>query len=344
LAPNSADPKKRRKIPSWIGTFIFILVMLVAGGWGVLIVLYAPVLPENLRIPAALTIGALMLLSIIGVFLRRLRPAVAVLALAVALATLSWAQVKPSHAGDWPAEVSRLAQASIDGDRVTMTNVRNFEWHGTDQFVERWEVRTYSLSSLKRLDMITSYWAGPNIAHVLLSFGFDTGDHLVASIEIRRRSDQQYSTLKGAFRNFEIIYILGDERDLLRLRTTFRKERVYLFRLRTPPEAVRRLFLEYLLTINDLADHPRFYNTLTTNCTTQVRVAGLAAGAVIPWNWRLLLTGHVPDYLYSRGSVDTRLPLPELFRRSQINEAADRADDSDSFSAAIRETVPDPLR
>jgi hypothetical protein len=269
---------------------------------------------------------------------------VAALALAVALASLSWARVTPSHAGDWPAEISRLAQASIDGDRVTITNVRNFEWHGTDQFVERWEVRTYSLSSLNRLDLIASYWAGPNIAHLLLSFGFDTGDQVVASIEIRRRSDQQYSTLKGAFRNFEIIYILGDERDLLRLRTTFRKEQVYLFRLRTPPEAVRRLFLEYLRTINDVAEHPRFYNTLTTNCTTQIRVAGLAAGAVIPWNWRLLLTGHVPDYLYSRGSVDTRLPFPELFRRSQINEAADRADDGDSFSAAIRETVPDPLR
>jgi Domain of unknown function (DUF4105) len=344
LASNSTDPEKRRKVPSWIRTVISILAILVAGGWAVLVVLYAPILAERLRIPAASGIGVLMLLSIIGVFRRRLRPAVAALALAVALASLSWARVTPSHAGDWPAEISRLAQASIDGDRVTITNVRNFEWHGTDQFVERWEVRTYSLSSLNRLDLIASYWAGPNIAHLLLSFGFDTGDQVVASIEIRRRSDQQYSTLKGAFRNFEIIYILGDERDLLRLRTTFRKEQVYLFRLRTPPEAVRRLFLEYLRTINDVAEHPRFYNTLTTNCTTQIRVAGLAAGAVIPWNWRLLLTGHVPDYLYSRGSVDTRLPFPELFRRSQINEAADRADDSDSFSAAIRETVPDPLR
>ena len=344
MASNSTDPEKRRKVPSWIRTVISILAILVAGGWTVLVVLYAPILSERLRIPAASGIGVLVLLSIIGVFRRRLRPAVAALALAVALASLSWARVTPSHAGDWPAEISHLAQASIDGDRVTITNVRNFEWHGTDRFVERWEVRTYSLSSLNRLDLIASYWAGPNIAHLLLSFGFDTGDQVVASIEIRRRSDQQYSTLKGAFRNFEIIYILGDERDLLRLRTTFRKEQVYLFRLRTPPEAVRRLFLEYLHTINDVAEHPRFYNTLTTNCTTQIRVAGLAAGAVIPWNWRLLLTGHVPDYLYSRGSVDTRLPFPELFRRSQINEAADRADDSDSFSAAIRETVPDPLR
>ena len=264
--------------------------------------------------------------------------------MAVALATLGWARLEPSHAGDWPPEVSHLAQASIDGDRVTISNIRNFEWFSTDRFLERWETRSYSLSSLNRLDIIASYWAGPHIAHLILSFGFDTGQQLVASVEIRRRVDQEYSTLKGAFRNFELIYILGDERDLLRLRTTFRKEHVYLFRLRTPPDVVRRLFLEYLRTINQLAEQPRFYNTLTTNCTTQIRVAGLEAGAVIPWNWRLVLTGHTPAYLYSRGSVDTRLSFEELYRRSQINAAADRVGDSESFSAAIRETVPDPLR
>ena len=237
-----------------------------------------------------------------------------------------------------------MAHATIEGDRVTIRNVRNFEWHGTDRFVERWETRNYALSSLQRLDLIASYWAGPHIAHLLVSFGFVGGEQLVASIEIRRRRDQTYSTMEGLFRNFELIYILGDERDLVRLRTSFRKERVYLFRLRTPPDAVRRMFLEYLRTVNRLAEQPRFYNTLTTNCTTQIRVAGIAAGAVIPWNWRLLLTGHTPEYLYERGASDTRLPFDELVRRAQINEAADRAGDSAEFSRAIRVAAPDPLR
>jgi hypothetical protein len=178
----------------------------------------------------------------------------------------------------------------------------------------------------------------------MVSFGFATGDQLVASIEIRRRRDQAYSTMEGLFRNFQLVYILGDERDLLRLRTTFRKERVHLFRLRTPPAKVRRMFLEYLRTVNELAVQPRFYNTLTTNCTTQIRMAGMAAGAAIPWSWKLLLTGHTPEYLYERGTPDTRLPFPELFRRAQINEAADRAGDSPEFSRAIRAVVPDPLR
>jgi hypothetical protein len=334
----------RRRGRFVLGKAAGVLAILAAGGWAVLVVLYAPVLADGMRVPAAAVVGLLVPLALSGLFWRPLLPAVVALAAAVALATLAWARVAPSSAGDWPAEVGRLAHATIEGDRVTIRNVRNFEWHGTDRFVERWETRTYSLSSLERLDLIASYWAGPQIAHLMVSFGFATGDQLAASIEIRRRRDQAYSTMEGLFRNFELIYILGDERDLVRLRTTFRKERVYLFRLRTPPARVRRIFLEYLRTVNGLAEDPRFYNTLTTNCTTQIRVAGMAAGAAIPWSWKLLLTGHTPEYLYEQGAPDTRLPFPELFRRAQINEAADRAGAGPNFSSAIRALVPDPLR
>jgi uncharacterized protein DUF4105 len=327
-----------------LGKAVGVILIVAAAGWAVLVVLYAPVLAEGLRLPGAAAVAVLAFLSIAGLFFRPLRPAIVGLALAVALATAAWARVPPSSSGNWPPEVARLPHATIEGDRVTVHDVRNFEWHGTDSFVERWETRTYSLSSLQRLDLIASYWAGPHIAHLMVSFGFDSGDQLVASIEIRRRRDQTYSTMEGLFRNFELIYILGDERDLVRLRTTFRKERVHLFRLRTPPDRVRRMFLEYLRTVNTLAEHPRFYNTLTTNCTTQIRVAGIAAGAAIPWNWRLMLTGHTPEYVYERGAADARLPFAELFRRSLINEAADRAGDSADFSRAIRAAVPDPLR
>ncbi len=328
---------------SAIGKILGVLAILAAGAWSALVLHYAPVLPAGARIAAGLAVAVLVLLSLAGFFWRRLRPAIAALAVLCGLATFGWARVSPSHEGDWPSEVRHLAQASIEGDRVIIRNIRNFEWHGTRTSLERWEERSYSLSALSRLDLIASYWAGPHVAHLMLSFGFDTGEHLVASIEIRRRRDQEYSTLKGAFRNFELIYILGDERDLLRLRTAFRKERVHLFRLSTPPERVRRLFLEYLRTINRLAERPRFYNTLTTNCTTQIRVAGVAAGAVIPWDWRLLLTGHTPEFLYARGTPDTRLSFEELHRRAQINEAADQAGASAEFSWIIRERVPDPL-
>jgi hypothetical protein len=320
------------------------MAILAAGCWAGLVLLYAPILPVPMRLPLALAIAALALASCAGIFARRLRPMIGALGVAVAITSWGWTRITPSQDGDWPPEVMRLARASIDGDRVTIRNIRNFDWQGTDRFIERWEDRSYALSSLDRLDLITSYWAGPHIAHVMLSFGFDTGDQIAASIEVRRRKDQQYSTLKGFFRNFELIYILGDERDLIRLRTMFRKERVYLYRLRTSPTVVRRIFLEYLRTINGLAAEPRFYNTMSTNCTTQIRIAGLAAGLAIPWDWRLLLTGHIPEFLYARGSSDTRLPFEELSRRAQINNEADHAANGALFSQAIRQEVPDPLR
>ena len=245
------------------------LVILATGCWSALVLLYAPALPESVRAPFAALMAVLTIASLAGVFLRRLRIAIVALGLAIALTALGWISISPSKEGNWPPEVARLAQASIDGDRVTIRNVRNFEWQSADTYIERWEERSYSLASLNRLDLIASYWAGPHIAHVMLSFGFDTGAQLVASIEIRRSKDQEYSTLKGFCRNYELIYVLGDERDLIRLRTTFREERVYLYRLRTPPALVRRIFLEYLRTVNELAARPSFYNTFTTNCTTQ---------------------------------------------------------------------------
>lgn len=342
--PSAPTRRRRGRGLRILGKVAAVLAILATGSWAGLALLYAPVLPELARLPFALAVAALTLASLAGVFARRLRPAIGCLGLAAALTSAGWMWITPSQDGDWPAEVRHLARAAIDGDRVTIRNVRNFDWQGTDRFVERWEDRSYSLASLDRLDLTTSYWAGPHIAHVMLSFGFDTGEQLVASIEVRRRRDQEYSTLKGFFRNFELIYILGDERDLIRLRTTFRKERVYLYRLRAPPTVVRRVFLEYLRTVNGLAAEPRFYNTLTTNCTTQIRMAGIAAGLAIPWDWRLLLTGHTPEFLYARGSPDTRLPFEELRRRAEINDAADRAGGGALFSQAIRQDVPDPLR
>ncbi len=336
--------RRRRRGLRILGKVAAVLAILFTGSWAGLVLLYAPVLPEPAQLPFALAVAALTLASLAGVFAKRLRLAIGVLGLAVALTSAGWMWIAPSEDGDWPPEVRRLARASIDGDRVTIQSIRNFDWQDTDRFVERWEDRSYSLASLNRLDLITSYWGGPHIAHVMLSFGFDTGEQLVASIEIRRRRHQEYSTLKGFFRNYELIYILGDERDLIRLRTTFRKERVHLYRLRTPPAVVRRVFLEYLRAINALAAEPRFYNTLTTNCTTQIRMAGLAAGLAIPWDWRLALTGHTPEFLYARGSPDTRLPFEELRRRAQINDAADQAGDGALFSRVIRQDLPDPLR
>ena len=248
--------------------------------------------------------------------LRRLRPALLVYAVGMLAVVVGWAGLRPTNHADWIPEVAQAPTAITGGDWVTIANVRNFAWRTESDFEPRWEERRYDLRQLERLDLVASYWAGDAIAHTILSFGFKDGSQLAASIEIRRRVGQDYSPVAGFFRNYELVYVLADERDVIRLRTNVRHEQVFLYRLKTPPEAVRALFVAYLREVNMLAQQPEFYNTLTTNCTTQIRVNAIAAGGTVPWSWKVLLSGHLPEYLYDRAIVDTRLPFEELRGRS----------------------------
>ena len=328
----------------WLGLLAVGLAVLGLGGWSTLALLLSPILPPPARLPAAIGMAAVLLAALVGLGVRRLRPALIVYSLAVALVALGWSGLKPTNDADWIPEVARAPTASVDGDRVVIHNVRNFAWRTETAFEPRWEERRYDLGQLQRLDLVASYWAGDAIAHVIVSFGFADGSQLAASIEIRRRKGQDYSPVAGFFRNYELVYVLADERDIIRLRTNVRHEQVFLYRLRTKPEAVRQLFLEYLRRVDELARQPEFYNTVTTNCTTQIRVNALAAGGSIPWSWKVLVSGYVPEYLHDLGVVDERMPFDELRRRSLIDGTAQAADFDPRFSQRIRADLPDPLR
>jgi hypothetical protein len=182
---------------------------------------------------------------------------------------------------------------------------------------------------------------GPSIAHTIMSFGFDDGRHLDFSIELRRAQKDEFSAIAGFFKTHELIYIGADERDLMTLRK-IRNEQIQLYRLRTPPERVRALLVEYIKQANELAIHPSFYNTLTTNCTTTIFNMVRAVTSSIPFDWRIILTGHLPDYLYEHGAVDTRIPLEELRRRADVTRRVDGNLNETDFSLQIREGVPAP--
>jgi hypothetical protein len=319
-------------------------VILALGAWMALVLLFAPILPQTVRPLAATLAGLVAATAVVGLVKHRFRTALPTFGLVLVVVAVGWIRLSPSHDERWIPEFAHLPASNIDGDRVVIRNVRNFDWQSEDEFIERWEERNYSLERLERIDLIASYWAGEDIAHLIVSFGFEGGEQIAASIETRRRIGQEYSAVAGFFRNYDLAYVLADERDVVRLRTNIRGERVYLYRLRAPRDVVRRVFVEYLQTIDEIAREPRFYNTLTTNCTTEIRVAGVGAGLTIPLDWRLLLTGHTPEYLYDRGSVDLRLPFDELRRRSNIDTTARAADVDPLFSIRIRESVPDPLR
>ena len=208
-------------------------------------------------------------------------------------------------------------------------------------YTEHWEERTYDLSKLRSLDLFLVYWMGPSIAHTIMSFGFDDGRYLDFSIELRRTRNDQYSAVAGFFKTHELVYIGADERDLMTLRKA-RHEQIQLYRLRTPPERARALLVEYIKQANDLAAHPRFYNTLTTNCTTTIFDMMQIVTSSIPFDWRIILTGHLPSYLYEHDAVDTRIPLEELRQRADVTSRVDAGLSEVEFSSRLREGVPAP--
>ncbi|HSB70995.1 MAG TPA: DUF4105 domain-containing protein [Candidatus Methylomirabilis sp.] len=281
-------------------------------------------------------VGCVALLALVRPFGRG---AIAVcLALAAVLAW--WLAVPPRNDRDWSPDVARLPRATIAGNRVTIENVRDFEYRTETDFTERWETRTYHLDRLRGVDMFLSFWGPTLIAHTIVSWEFDAGPPLAVSIETRKERGESYSALRGFFRQYEVYYVVADERDVIRLRTNYRGERVYLYRLRLRPDRARAILLDYLKEVNYLAEQPRWYNALTHNCTTTIRHHAQQVGADRPWDWRILANGRLDEMGYERGQIDTSLPFPELKARSDITGKAKAADAALDFSNRIREGLP----
>jgi hypothetical protein len=251
-----------------------------------------------------------------------------------------WTRLQPTNDHEWADDVARITTGAVAGSLVTLHNVRNFDWRSQTDYTQRWETRTYDLDQLRTVDMIMSYWARPSIAHMLVSFGFEDGAQVVFSVEIRRQRTQAFSEIGGFFKEFELSIIAADERDVVRLRTNVRGEDDYLYRLQLPSHAMRSLFLGYVGEANSLVDSPRFYNTITVNCTTLVYHMMKRIVGRLPLDYRLLFSGYLPEYVYRVGGLDRRHSLVELRRLGHITERARISDRSESFSADIRRGIP----
>jgi hypothetical protein len=251
-----------------------------------------------------------------------------------------WLSISPSHDRPWRPEVAVMPRATIDGDRVRITGVRNFEYRSLDDFTPRYEEREVQLSHLTGLDFFVSYWSKGPVGHTFLSFIFDNAPPLSISIETRPEVGEGFNPVASLFKQFELIYVVGDERDLVGVRTNFRKETVFLYRLNSSPDNVRRLLMVYLKRINELADRPEFYHLLSNSCTINIIRYANAAGRTGRFDIRHVLNGLIDNYLYYSGRIDTTLPFDELRRRSRINEAAQAADDAPDFSERIRASLP----
>lgn len=256
-----------------------------------------------------------------------------------------WLSLEPSNNRPWQANVDRTAWADVNGDKVDIHNFRNCDYHSEFDYTCHWETKTVDLSQLRGGDLFFTHWGSPWIAHPILSFQFGDNDHVAFSIETRNQIGRGYSAIRGFFRQYELIYVIADERDVIRLRTNYRTgEEVSLYHLKASPERSRAIFLEYLKSANKLHEHPQWYNALTSNCTTNLYddVAAANGSGQKPWtvNLHLPLNGKDDEKGYKKGALAGNLPFLELQKRALINPAAQAADQSPDFSYLIRKGRP----
>ena len=299
--------------------------------------LYVDFRVAALRIPATLTY-VLVIITILFKVKRKRRAAVLCFA-GFCIVLAWWLTLRPSNHGDWKPDVVRTAWAQIDGDRVTIHDFRNCDYRTETDYADCWSDRTFYLSQIRATDLFLTNWGLPFASHPIVSFQFGDNQHVAFSIEARYRAGQGYSPILGLFRQYGLIFVTADERDVIRLRTNYRKdEEVYMYRIQARPEISRSMFLTYVSYLNKLRDHPEWYNQLTRNCTTTLDKQ-LAADMPNqqPRDYRLILNGTLDELLYDRGRLVTGgLRFPELKEREHINTAAKAANQSPDFSALIR--------
>src|SRR5262245_41842621 len=321
----------------WVLALFRFLFLSLLVAWTVLAVYFSNLPWAWLRLVLAVAVA---IFSVWALWLTR-RPRMGWAFTGLFLVVLAWfASIQPSHDRTWRREVAVMPRAIIDGDRVRLTGVRNFDYRSETDFTERWEERDVSLAELSSVDLFISSWKAGPIAHTFVSFNFENAAPICISIETRPEEGEGFAPIASLFKQFELIYVVGEERDIVGVRVNHRNEDVYLYRIQTTSEAARRLFRVYLERINELADRPEWFHLLKSNCTLNIVRYANVAGRDGGWDIRHHLNRWVDGYLYDAGLVDTTLPLEELRRRSRINDAATSAQDAPDFSRRIRESLP----
>src|SRR6266513_2112719 len=325
------------RIVRWIGESLVLLILVIAAVWAFGAVWFdAPFGAGNRLAGVLLAITLVVVLLFVRPFGRKL----GMFGVLFAGVLIWWLTLSPTNDSNWQPDVAQKAWADIQDDEVTLHNVRNCDYQTQTDYTPHWETRTVRLSQITGIDLAVDYWGSPWIAHPIVSFQFADAPPLCFSIETRKTVGQTYSTIGGLYRQYALIYLVADERDVIRLRTNYRNEDIYLYHLTAPPARVRARFLEYVRSLNALRAQPRWYNAITTNCTTSIR-SQHPSKERIPWDWRILLNGKGDELLYQeRALVTGGLPFAELKARSLIDTRARAANDSPDFSKLIRVGLP----
>ncbi|GGH25531.1 membrane protein [Alsobacter metallidurans] len=318
------------------------LAVLGLGAWGALALWFRAPGPELVRGALAVLWAAALLAILAGLFtVRRRQAAVAFAACAIGLIGW-WLTIRPSNTRDWTPDVARTAHGEIVGDRLTVHDVRNFRWRSDTDFDQAWDTRSFDLGKLEGADLFLSYWAGEAIAHAIVSFQFADAPPLAFSIEIRKERGEDYSAIAGFFKSYELAFIAADEQDVVKVRATARGEDVRIYRLDIQKATARTLIERYLAAANRAYAEPEWYNTFTTNCTTVIFGMARVMDPGIPMDWRVLLSGYLPGYLYEHDFLSRKVSLEQLVSAAHIGPRAPGPADDPGFSARIRDGVPTP--
>jgi len=323
----------------WLMAVIKLLVQILIIAWTTLAIYFSNLPRPALRLALAAVFAAF---AIWAFWMSRQGRMPAVVIALVFGVVAWWLTIAPSSNRNWRPEVAVMPRAFIDGDHVRISGVRNFDYRSRNDFTPHYEEREVDLSHVTGLDFYVSYWSEVPVAHTFVSFLFDNAAPLSISIETRPEVGRGFEPIASLFKQFELIYVVGEERDLVGVRAIHRREAVYLYHLNTSPDSGRRLLRVYLARINELADRPEFYNLLTNSCTINIIRYANAAGRQGRFDFRHLFNGLIDNYLYYSGRLDTTLPFDELRRRSLINKDAEAADGAPEpeFSQRIRASLP----
>jgi hypothetical protein len=316
----------------WLGGVLFTV-------WATLAVWFDA--PGEVSLRIALVILLLVAaLSLVGVARRKHRTGW--LAVLPAIAVLAWwLALTPRADREWTPDVDRVAHASIEGNLLTVQNVRNFRYRTENDSDAVWETRQYRLDEVVGYDLFLSFWGPTLYAHTISSWEFADGRHLAISIETRKEKGESYSAVAGFFRQYELHYVVADERDVVGLRAAQRGESVYLYRMRGSPDTARRGLQSFVTRLNELAGEPAWYNALVTNCTTAIwyHVKHVTPDAI--WDWRLLANGYLDELAWERGAINRTMPFALLRTQSDVTQRAAKAINSKDFSELIRRELPE---
>ncbi len=329
---------KRHYVRGFLHGTVGVVIVIVLLGillWSVGAIYFSNLPSEDFRAVAAIFFGAAWIVAF-AVFRNRLRTTLVFLA-TFAVLLVWWSTISPSHDRNWRPEVARLPRAEIHGDLVTIRNVRDFDYRSENDFTVRYKDKTYDLNDIRTVDLVLSHWDDIIVVgHMILSFGFGNGDYISVSVETRLEKGEPQSAIRGLFKQYELIYVLAEERDVIRLRTSFRNEDVYLYPTRATSDEVRALFLDIVKRVNQIAERPEFYNTFVQNCSTALVPHIEKVRGPRDFDPRMLLNGFSDKMAYDRGVLDTDLSFAGTKARHYINQYVRHDDRADGYSRRIR--------